>query len=75
MAEFIDQKARIKQNLIDAGCEKDLTIQCIKLYKNNETKKLTNQLIIHRKSLLNNLHQTQYKIDCLDYLLCQLKNK
>lgn len=75
MPEFIDQKATIRQNLIDAGCKEDLTEQCIVLYENKENKRLTNQLLIHRKSLLNNLHQIQYEIDCLDYLLCQLKNK
>lgn len=43
------------------------------MYENKEEKKLANQLSLYRGLLLDDLHQAQYKIDCLDYLLYQLE--
>lgn len=43
------------------------------MYENKEENKLANQLSLYRRSLLDDLHQVQYKIDCLDYLLYLLK--
>lgn len=75
MPESHDKKGIFYQNLIDAGCQKQDIEKYLLLYKNNENALLTKQLSIHRKSLLDALHQTQYRIDCLDYLLHQLKTK
>lgn len=75
MPEFCNKNMIFYQNLIDAGCKKQDIEGCILLYKNNENKELINQLSCYRKSLLDDLHQVQYKIDCLDYLLYQLNNK
>lgn len=75
MPEFCNKNMIFYQNLIDAGYKKQDIERCILLYKNNDNKKLINQLSCYRKSLLDDLHQVQYKIDCLDYLLYQLNNK
>ena len=32
-------------------------------------------LFIHRKHLLENLHQYERRIDCLDYLIYQMEKK
>lgn len=75
MPEFHDKEKVLFQNLKDAGCPKELIEQCILLYENKDSKKLTGQLSHHRKVLLGDLHQIQEEIDCLDYLLYRLKNE
>lgn len=75
MPEFYNKHMRFYQNLIDAGCKKTDIEKWILMYENKEDKKLVRQLAHYRKSLLDDLHQVQYKIDCLDYLLYKLKSK
>lgn len=75
MPEFQNKDMIFYQNLIDAGCKKTDIEKWILMYENKEEKKLVKQLVHYRKSLLDDLHQAQYKIDCLDYLLYKLKSK
>ncbi len=66
-------KERIKQNLEDAGCETQ-TIETFLKYRENET--LQKQILFlkcQRCGVLEELHQVQKKIDCLDYLIYILK--
>lgn len=66
-------KERIKCNLEDAGCETQ-TIETFLKYRENET--LQKQILFlkcQRCGLLEELHQVQKKIDCLDYLIYTLK--
>lgn len=66
-------KERIKQNLEDAGCETQ-TIETFLKYRENET--LQKQILFlkcQRCGVLEELHQFQKKIDCLDYLIYILK--
>lgn len=70
-----NSKEAIEQNLKDAGCDCD-TITCFmncneKGYK-DEQKYL---LAKHRKKLLEQVHESQKCIDCLDYLVYQIDNK
>lgn len=68
-------KERIKQNLEDAGCETQ-TIETFLKYRENET--LQKQILFlkcQRCGVLEELHQVQKKIDCLDYLIYILKNE
>lgn len=62
----------IIQNLKDAGCN-DKIIQSFMIdleqEKNSDGIKLLRK---HRRVLLDNLHEWQKKIDCLDYLLYQM---
>lgn len=74
MPEFYNKGTIFYQNLLDAGCNDQDIKNCMKLYENNEDGKLIQQLDNYRKSLLVDLHQAQYKIDCLDHLLYQLKS-
>lgn len=66
-------KESIKCNLEDAGCETQ-TIETFLKYRENET--LQKQILFlkcQRCGLLEELHQVQKKIDCLDYLIYTLK--
>lgn len=63
----------IIQNLKDAGCDSD-TIE--KFMADLQTGKEANglkRLAAHRKNLLDSLHREQKCIDCLDYLVYQMK--
>lgn len=63
----------IIQNLKDAGCDSE-TIEnfMADLQRGKEANGLK-QLAAHRKNLLDSLHREQKCIDCLDYLVYQLK--
>lgn len=63
----------IIQNLKDAGCDSD-TIEkfMADLQKGKEANGLK-LLAVHRKNLLDSLHREQKCIDCLDYLVYQIK--
>lgn len=63
----------IIQNLKDAGCDSE-TIESFMadLQKGKEANGLK-RLAVHRKSLLDSLHREQKCIDCLDYLVYQMK--
>lgn len=66
-------KEAIIQNLKDAGCDSE-TIEnfMADLQKGKEAKGLK-RLAVHRKNLLDSLHREQKCIDCLDYLIYQMK--
>lgn len=61
------------RNLKDAGCDED-TI-CNYLGCNENIKKQVFILKKHRCLLLEHLHSVQKEIDCLDYLLYQIKKE
>ncbi|WP_041139816.1 hypothetical protein [Beduini massiliensis] len=68
-------KENIKCNLKDAGCENQ-TIETFLEYRKNES--LQKQILFlkcQRCGLLEELHQVQKKIDCLDYLIYMLKQE
>ena len=63
----------IIQNLKDAGCDSE-TIEkfMADLQKGKEANGLK-RVAAHRKNLLDSLHREQKCIDCLDYLVYQMK--
>lgn len=61
------------QNLKDAGCGKDVIDSFMGCYRSRETVRGLRLLSDHRQSLLDQLHAEQKRIDCLDYLIYQLK--
>ncbi len=73
MAEANDVYGSIYQNLIDAGCDRQTAEQCMVFTKEEQIKDMLPILVRHRKALLDSLHDSQKRIDCLDYLLYKLK--
>lgn len=69
MPEIHDVRGRVRQNLIDAGCDKQTTEDCLACFEEGNEKKLLLELAKHRRSLLEALHKEQKHIDCLDYLV------
>lgn len=63
----------IIQNLKDAGCDSETIKNFMEdLQKGKEASGLK-RLAAHRKNLLDSLHREQKCIDCLDYLVYQMK--
>lgn len=62
---------KIVQNLKDAGCEQSFIDGFLKLGKSAQFSLLAK----HRNTLLDRLHNNQKQIDCLDYLIFNLKQK
>lgn len=69
-----DINNKIKQNLIDAGCDSNTITDFFNLQGPDSTCKQLKLLQIHRRKLLLGLHKYQREIDCLDYLVTQIKN-
>ena len=64
-----DRIFKIRRNLSDAGCNALLIGQLLKLKQKQNRKEQYRLLSQHKASLLEKLHQEQYKIDCLDYMV------
>ena len=73
MAEANDKYGIIYQNLVDAGCNQKTIHRCMKLAQENNVEALLSQLCVYRKHLIEQTHNYQENIDCLDYLIYSLK--
>ena len=65
----------IVQNLKDAGCTDKMVEKFMALQDSEGEEQQPRLLFIHRKHLLENLHQYERRIDCLDYLIYQMEKK
>ena len=63
----------LRQNLLDAGCDGSQIEAFEQLAAEGREGDKVDLLETHRKVLLDRLHQNQRQIDCLDYLLYQLR--
>lgn len=64
----------ILQNLKDAGCNSLIIDKFFLFIDSGKTISALKLLDNHRKRLLNSLHENQKKIDCLDFLIFNLKS-
>ncbi len=75
MSEASDTMGILHQNLVDAGCSKDLIETCMELAKANKWKHLLPLLAKQRINLLDSVHDGQKQIDCLDFLVYSINKK
>ena len=75
MPEASDTQAILRENLKDAGCDQDMICRCEVLAQGENKAELMRALSLHRKALLDAVHENQRRIDCLDYLIYQLKKQ
>ena len=75
MSEALDTMGILYQNLIDAGCRKDLIETCMELAKADRWKRILPLLGEHRTNLLDAVHDGQKQIDCLDFLVYTINKK
>lgn len=61
------------QNLKDTGCGQDIITAFLNDIREEKITDGLKLLSTHRRSLLDELHKAQKKIDCLDYLVYVLE--
>ena len=69
-----DLKESIVQNLKDAGCNKEIIDEFLKLFSEHNKSAMLNLLTKYRKKLLEKIHKGEKELDNLDYLILDLKN-
>lgn len=73
MANAADKTALITENLIDMGLDERSVSQCLSMITDGKYTELEKYLAKYRKELLDNVHQYNSRIDCLDYFTYTLK--
>lgn len=73
MTNYMKDTAMVRRNLIDAGCDGDTVKQFMELVKAGEQQGQLKLLEKHRSILLDQVHKNEKQIDCLDYLLYQMR--
>lgn len=69
----ITEKERIIRNLQDAGCSDGMIQKYLQMQMDGRRQDQYRLLSMHRAILLNQIHDDQQMIDCLDYLIYTLK--
>ena len=72
MQPYTSQDAVVK-NLEDAGCNPDIISRFLTYRDAGRTQDSLRVLALHRASLLDELHASQDKLNCLDYLIYQIR--
>lgn len=72
MAEATDVFGILKQNLKDAGCNKEIIDNCMELASKDCWNEIPKLLITHKNQLLDTMHTSQNQIDCLDFLVYKI---
>ena len=67
------KETEIIQNLRDAGCHEEMIRTFMGCREQGKEEEGFRILKAKRKSLLDEVHNAEKKIDCLDYLVYQLK--
>ena len=75
MPEALDKQAILRENLKDAGCDSDMIHRCEALAQGEKQGELMQILSLHRRTLLDAVHENERRIDCLDYLVYQLEKQ
>lgn len=75
MTEYTENMDVVVRNLEDAGCDKDTVAQFMELGKTGKKQGQVNLLEKHRRTLLDKVHRREKQIDCLDYLLYQIRKE
>lgn len=75
MPEALDAQAILRENLRDAGCDSDTICRCEGLAHDKKKGELLRVLSLHRRALLDTVHESERRIDCLDYLIYQIEKQ
>lgn len=73
MADALDSREVLREDLMDAGCGKCLMDACLSLSGEGSREKLLLVLKNHRGELIKKMHQSQREIDHLDFLMYRLR--
>ena len=75
MPKASDAQAILRENLKDAGCGPDMICRCEVLAQGEKKAELMRALSLHRKALLDTVHENERRIDYLDYLIYQIEKQ
>ena len=70
-----DRIFRIRRNLSDAGCSASQIVQFLELEEQRKRQEQYQMLSRQRALLLKELHQAQFRIDCLDYMVFTMQKE
>lgn len=73
--EASDIRAILRENLKDTGCDLDMIYRCEILAQGEKKVELMGVLSLHRRALLDAIHENERRIDCLDYLIYQMEKQ
>jgi len=59
----------VLKGLNDAGCGRDMQEQAAMIYQRRDKKELIHYLRCCRSRLMDQLHESQKRVDCLDFLI------
>ena len=71
----LGEEERPLRNPRDADCDEGVIETCMRLHKEGRETELLRLLAKHKASLLNKVHSSQHRVDCLDYLAYEIKKK
>lgn len=66
---------RMKQNLSDAGCSETVIREIMALSKNGRIPEALQEMKRDRCRLMDELHESGRKVDCLDFLIRQTEKE
>ena len=69
---YLKNDKDLLQNLKDADCSNEFIEEFFRVREHGNDKMLVQLLYKHKSQLLDCLHDSQKKIDCLDYLIFQI---
>ena len=70
-----DHRQSLLQNLKDAGCDPDIIARFMTCQEAGKAKDSLRVLAAQRAVLLEEVHASQAKLDCLDYLIYQIRKE
>ncbi len=70
----LTEEQLLLRNLQDAGCGETDIQRYFKLREEGREQEQLRFLSAHRVKLLDQVHKSQEKLDCLDYLIYSMKN-
>lgn len=71
----MSEEERLFRNLRDAGCDETTIKRYLQFQKEGKRQEQLRILSMHRLSLLDQVHVSQHMIDCLDYLVYEMKKE
>ena len=69
------QENALKRNLLDAGCGNSSAAFVAQLVQTGRMKDALHEMKVIRCTLMDELHQSQRRVDCLDYLIRQTEKE
>ena len=69
-----DERA-VKNNLLDAGCREQTADFVEQLYLAGRLSDAQNEMKVFRSDMMDAVHQSQRRVDCLDYLIRQTEKE